>query len=168
MNKQQFPAYIKLYHGSNVAVREPRIIISDRKLDFGTGFYLTTSFEQAERWAKLTTARRKKGEETITVFRFDEAKLTELNILIFETANIDWLKYASNNRNSNNTADDYDIVIGPVANDRTAPVLAAYFAGLYDEEETIKRLLPQKLKDQYAFKTVNALNCLELCEVIVK
>ena len=168
MNKQQFADKIKLYHGSNVAVREPRIIASDRKLDFGTGFYLTTSYEQAERWAKLTTARRKKGEETITVFYFDETKLAKLNVLIFESANTDWLKYASNNRNNDNAADDYDIVIGPVANDRTAPVLAAYFAGIYDEEETIKRLLPQKLKDQYAFKTVNALCCLDLCEVIVK
>ena len=37
--------------------------------------------------------------------------------------------------------------------DRTAPVPAAYFAEIYDEAETIKRLLPQKLKDQYAFKT---------------
>ena len=33
-------------------------------------------------------------------------------------------------------------------------------------EETIKRLLPQKLKDQYAFKTVKALNYLKFKEVI--
>ena len=36
-----------LYHGSNVFVREPRIVNSGRKLDFGTGFYTTSSFEQA-------------------------------------------------------------------------------------------------------------------------
>lgn len=158
---------MKLYHGSNVEVTKPKIIKSDRRLDFGTGFYLTTSFEQAKRWAELTTARRGSGKETITVFEFDEVMLNRLNVLSFDTPNSDWLKYAANNRNNDNATDDYDIVIGPVANDKTAPVITAYFAGIYDEEETIKRLLPQKLKDQYAFKTTTALDCLKLLEVIV-
>lgn len=52
---------MKLYHGSNVVVKNPQILLSDRRLDFGTGFYLTSSFEQSERWAQLTTARR--GED---------------------------------------------------------------------------------------------------------
>ncbi|MGN0180871.1 MAG: DUF3990 domain-containing protein [Candidatus Ornithomonoglobus sp.] len=159
---------IRLYHGSNVAVREPKIIKSDRKLDFGTGFYLTTSYKQAERWAELTTARRRRGKEIITVFEFNEEVLQKLNVLIFKYADVEWLKYAANNRRNENAEDDYDIVAGPVANDKTAPVIAAFFAGIYDEEETIKRLLPQKLRDQYAFKTVKALKCLTLREVITK
>lgn len=67
---------MKLYHGSNVPVTIPRIIVSDRKLDFGTGFYITSSYGQAERWAELTTARRKIGKETISVYEFDESALT--------------------------------------------------------------------------------------------
>ena len=159
---------LRLYHGSNVTVKEPKIIVSDRRLDFGTGFYLTTSYEQARRWAELTTARRKKGRETITVFDFDETALQRLKVLLFDKADVDWLRYAANNRNNEHAADDYDIVAGPVANDRTAPVLAAYFAGIYDEAETIKRLLPQKLRDQYAFKTEGTLAYLALSEVIEK
>lgn len=158
---------MKLYHGSNVEVKEPKIIQSDRRLDFGTGFYLTTSYVQAERWAELTTARRGFGKETITVFEFDKALIANLNVLVFEQPDKNWLEYAANNRNNENASDDYDIVIGPVANDRTAPVITAYFAGIYDEEETIKRLLPQKLRDQYVFKTSAALDCLKLCEVII-
>ncbi len=158
---------MKLYHGSNIEVKEPKIIKSDRRLDFGTGFYLTTSYEQAERWAEWTTARRGVGRETITVFEFDETEIDSLNVLSFQQPDKDWLKYAANNRNNENVSDDYDIVIGPVVNDRKAPVITAYFAGIYDEEETIKRLLPQKLKDQYAFKTLTALECLKLCEVII-
>lgn len=157
-----------LYHGSNVEVIFPRILAPDRKLDFGTGFYLTTSYAQAKRWAQLTTARRKCGKETTTVFEFTEAAFDDLNVLCFKEANTDWLKYAANNRSNESASDDYDLVIGPVANDKTAPVIAAYFAGLYDEEETIKRLLPQNLKDQYAFKTAAALEYLTLCEVIQK
>ncbi len=36
-----------LYHGSNVAVREPSIIVSNRALDFGAGFYTTSNLAQA-------------------------------------------------------------------------------------------------------------------------
>ena len=32
-----------LYHGSNVEVREPKIIVSNRTLDFGAGFYTTSN-----------------------------------------------------------------------------------------------------------------------------
>ncbi len=46
------------------------------------------------------------------------------------------------------------------------PVLSLYFAGFYTEEEALKRLLPQKLKDQYAFKTKWALETLKYSEVI--
>lgn len=127
---------------------------------------MTTSYEQAERWAQLTTIRRKSGTKTISVFEFDEKALNRLNSLIFSKADEKWLRYAANNRSNENVTDNYDVVIGPVANDKTAPVIAAYFAGIYDEKETIKRLLPQKLKDQYAFKSNNALKYLKFCEVI--
>lgn len=59
---------MKLYHGSNVEIRNPKILESDRKLDFGTGFYLTTSYEQAEKWAVLTAKRRNYGKPFISVF----------------------------------------------------------------------------------------------------
>lgn len=155
-----------LYHGSNVAVENPRIIASDRRLDFGSGFYLTSSYEQAARWAELTTLRRNSGEQTITSFEYDELRAETARKLVFAAPNADWLRYAANNRTNNNAEDDYDIVIGPVANDRTSPVIAAYFAGIYTEEETISRLLPQRLKDQFAFKTEKSLKLLRLKEVI--
>ena len=37
-----------LYHGSTVPVEKPEIRISESFLDFGTGFYTTTSLQQAE------------------------------------------------------------------------------------------------------------------------
>lgn len=61
-----------LYHGSNVEVKAPPIIRSKRLLDFGTGFYLTSDYEQAKKWAVRTTARREEGNPTISVFSFDE------------------------------------------------------------------------------------------------
>ena len=157
-----------LYHGSNVAVETPQILSSDRKLDFGTGFYLTSSYEQAERWAILTTKRREYGKPTITVYEADEDAMKQVKVHRFSEAGYEWLKYVSANRKNIEMKDDSDIVVGAVANDRTMPVISLYFAGIYDEEEAIKRLLPQKLRDQYAFKTEKALNILTLKEVIQK
>ncbi len=157
---------MKLFHGSNIAVEKPKILSSDRRLDFGTGFYLTSSYEQAERWAFLTVKRRGEGKQIITTYDFDEKAVDSLKVTKFEGASAEWLKFVSNNRNIKDFTDDSDIVIGPVANDRTMPVIKLYFSGIYDEGETIKRLLPQKLKDQYAFKSEEALKTLILSEVI--
>ena len=157
---------MKLYHGSNIAVEKPKILRPDRRLDFGTGFYLTSSYEQAERWALLTVKRRGEGKPVITSYDFDENMIASLKVIRFEGATREWLKFVANNRNIEDFTDDSDIVIGPVANDRTMPVIKLYFSGIYDEDETIKRLLPQKLKDQYAFKSERALNSLTLSEVM--
>ncbi len=157
---------MKLYHGSSVAIENPQILKSDRKLDFGTGFYLTSSYEQAEKWAVITMKRRKCETAVISVFDFDEDKSKELKILKFEKPDIKWLRYVTANRKGQNESSDYDIVIGPVANDRTMPVISLYFSGIYTEEETIKRLLPQKLKDQIVFKTEKSLKHIKYLEAI--
>ncbi|MCF0241861.1 MAG: DUF3990 domain-containing protein [Treponema sp.] len=155
-----------LYHGSNVQVSNPQIIDSDRRLDFGKGFYLTSSFEQAKRWAELTVKRRGSGKGCVSVFEFDESRLSELKILQFTQAQKEWLEYVTLNRkNQEIPNDDYDIVIGPVANDKTMPVISLYFSGVYDIDETIKRLMPQKLHDQYTFRTEEALKTLCFSEV---
>lgn len=155
-----------LYHGSNIEVSKPQILESDRRLDFGKGFYLTSSFEQAKRWAELTVKRRGSGKETVSVFEFDENSVSDLKILHFTQAQKEWLEYVTMNRkNQTISNDNYDIVIGPVANDRTIPVISLYFSGIYDIEETIKRLMPQKLCDQYTFRTEMAIKKLKFVEV---
>ena len=57
-------------------------------------------------------------------------------------------------------------MIGAVANDTTMPVLNLYLNGIYDEKEALKRLFPQKLKDQYAFKTEKVLEKLKFVELM--
>lgn len=155
-----------LYHGSNIEVSKPQILESDRCLDFGKGFYLISSFEQAKRWAELTVKRRGSGKETVSVFEFDENSVSDLKIFHFIQAQKKWLEYVTMNRkNQTISNDDYNIVIGPVANDRTMPVISLYFAEIYDIEETIKRLMPQKLCDQYTFRTEKAIKKLKFVEV---
>ena len=60
----------------------------------------------------------------------------------------------------------WDIICGPVANDQTAPVIDLYLDGMYDDAEAIKRLLPQKLRDQYTFNTEKAIQLIQCKEVI--
>lgn len=48
-----------LYHGSNIEVREPRLLRSQRDLDFGKGFYTTSDLGQATSWATRTARIRR-------------------------------------------------------------------------------------------------------------
>lgn len=48
---------MKLYHGSTISVRKPNVKRGRVAADFGQGFYLTTSLEQAHRWALLKQRR---------------------------------------------------------------------------------------------------------------
>ena len=156
-----------LYHGSNVEVREPILIESKRALDFGEGFYLTSDYNQASKWADNVTLRRGCGSPTVSVFVFDFAKTKDLKYLSFDKPDREWLHFVAANRRKLYNGTLYDIVQGPVANDNTMPIINMYFSGFYDEDETVKRLLPQKLKDQFAFKTERAIKELIFKEVIL-
>lgn len=156
-----------LYHGSNVEVREPKLLKNQRELDFGKGFYTTSDYEQASRWAKRTAARLKQDSGIVTVYKVDDKKLSELKILAFDRPDERWLKFVAANRTGKVSGDEYDVISGPVANDQTMPVIDLYLEGMYDEAEAIKRLLPQKLKDQFTFKTEKALALLEF-EAVIK
>lgn len=150
-----------LYHGSNMEVQKPKIIKSKRLLDFGTGFYLTSDFEQAKKWAVRTTNRREEGIPTISVFEIEEKEFEKVDTLIFDAANKEWLRYISMNRTDKLIEDSYDIVVGPVANDQAIRTINNYLKGYFTEDIAIQLLLPQNLKDQYTFKTDRALAILK-------
>lgn len=153
-----------LYHGSSIAVRKPEVQPLVRALDFGRAFYMTSDFGQASRWAKTTVLRRGDGIATVSSYAIGNTALAGLRVLAFDSPSIEWLRFVSRNRNEQIDDSDWDVVVGPVANDNTMPVLNLFFKGAYTEEETLRRLLPQRLKDQYAFKTERALACLSFTE----
>ena len=155
---------MRLYHGSNVEVPKPRLMPCVRALDFGRAFYLTSDFEQAARWARTSVLRCGDGRAIVSVYEFDETAASVLRMFRFEEPNAAWLKYVTRNRTGLADDGDYDIVAGPVANDNTMPVLNLYFKGAYSEEEALRRLLPQRLKDQFAIKSDAALACLAFIE----
>ena len=146
-----------LYHGSNLIISEPKLLTSQRALDFGQGFYLTSNLEQAVKWAKTVCLRRQSGRPAVSVFALDDKNLAELAVLRFTEADREWLRFVCDNRLGKAPQCMYDLVIGPVANDNTMPVINRFIGGDYDEDEALKRLLTQKLHDQYVGKPALAL-----------
>ena len=155
-----------LYHGSNVEVRQPRLLKSQRPLDFGPGFYTTSDMGQASKWAARTTRIRKTGTPLVSVYEIDEQSFSQLKVLSFDSANKEWLRFVAANRRRLIEGGDWDVVCGPVANDQTMPTLMLFLDGFLTEEEAIARLLPQNLKDQLVFKTNAALAVLRCTEVV--
>ena len=155
-----------LYHGSNMAVEKPRLMPTKRLLDFGAAFYLTSDFEQARKWAMHTVKIRETGSAIVSAFEFDDSALSTLRILKFDSPDLDWLHFVAANRTGNAENNQYDLIIGPVANDQAIRTVNDYLKGYFSEDIAIRILQPQKLKDQYAFKTDAALACLQFREAI--
>lgn len=142
-----------LYHGSNVAVTEPHLLKKQRNLDFGKGFYVTSDYQQALNWAVLKVRRLGRGAACVTCYEADEGQLSTLKTLRFERADRQWLDYVTAYRKGLALPDDYELVIGPVANDQTTQTLTLYLDGFLSAEAAVERLLTQRLKDQYTFRT---------------
>ena len=88
-----------LYHGSNLTVSEPRLIVQNRFLDFGFGFYTTTNRVQAISFAKKVTNRRREGIPTVNIYEIDEENaFKECSVLRFDEPNEAWLDFVSDNR----------------------------------------------------------------------
>ena len=172
-----------LYHGSYCEVKEPDLAQCAKRKDFGQGFYLTTSKEQAESFLKTAIVKAiaagKIQEDQnygyISTFEFQFSK--KLEIHIFEKADVDWMHCIAAHRKKKlfleveREMEKYDVIAGKIADDATNATLTAYLAGVFGiagEKEAddfcIRRLLPNKLKDQYCFKSEAAIECLKFVE----
>ena len=156
---------MRLFHGSNVIVEEPRLLEVQRNLDFGRGFYTTSDFSQATSWARRKALLRGEGTPIVTCYEVDECKLSQLKTLRFMKADRAWLDYIASYRKGIAVPDDYELVVGPVANDQTTQTLTLYLDGYLDADRALEMLLPQRLKDQFAFRTAAGIALLQLSEV---
>ncbi|MDL2287051.1 DUF3990 domain-containing protein [Eubacteriales bacterium OttesenSCG-928-G02] len=156
-----------IYHGSNVVVEQPKILQSERMLDFGTGFYTTSNKEQAGRWAERVADRRETKDQMLSVYEFDfETAERELAIIRFDEPNGEWLDFVCANRSGREPATPYDIVIGPVADDKIYEVVQFYENGVYYKEDAIKRLKVEELFNQILFHTEKSLTFCRFTEFV--
>ena len=156
-----------VYHGSDTIIDIPRILEAKRPLDFGGGFYVTTSEEQAKRWAVKVAYRNASKHSCINKYEFDiERAKKEAEVVCFERADEKWLDFICTNRQGQETG-EYDIVIGPVADDMVYRVVVEYENGDIDKDLALKKLKTEKLCDQILFHTQKALTYLKYVETEV-
>lgn len=154
---------MKLYHGSLEVVSDPRIITPNRTLDYGRGFYTTTSYEQAEQWV-----RRRKGTQHsvgyVNVYELADILPDDIKQLRFDSPTEEWVDFVMRNRTEKGYEHSYDIVYGPVANDRVYAAFALYESNLLDKEGLIRELRTYELVDQFLFHTEQSLQHLTFIE----
>lgn len=155
---------MKIYHGSIEKVECPEIRESNRTLDYGLGFYTTTSYEQAEAWVKRRMNEKRASCGYVCVYELDESALQNLNTLVFEQPSDEWVDFVMKNRTQKGYVHEFDIVYGPVANDRVYAAFALYEGGLINKQALIAELKAYKLVDQYLFHTDEALQTLTFIE----
>ena len=148
---------IKLYHGSNVAIEKIDLLKSRPYKDFGRAFYLSADEQQAwdRAYAAITLWG---GVPQVTVFEFDELELVSgnLNVLRFDAYTEAWADFIFANRDRRKPAyhHDYDIVYGPIANDKVGEQVALFKGGYISKERFLQKLkLMRGITFQYAFCT---------------
>ena len=151
---------MKVYHGSLEIVETPEIREPNRTLDYGSGFYTTTSSEQAEEWVRRKMKSNRAAKGFVNEYELDIDNLQSVKCLLFESPTDEWIDFMMNNRLNKYFVHDIDIVYGPVANDRVYTCFALYEGGLMSKQNLLAELKTYELVDQYLFHSEQALQLL--------
>ncbi len=149
-----------LFHGTAADFERVELGKSQKFRDFGAGFYTTTIENLAKSWAYRLRLRDRKKVHYVYRFLFD--KNDTLRIKEFPTLNEEWLEFVKENRSLGRAQHDYDVVIGPVADDDTMETVQLYLSGTLRASEAIDRLRYNKVNNQVSFHTEKALQALQL------
>lgn len=155
---------MRLYHGSNVAIEIIDLSRSKVGKDFGKGFYLSPVLEQAMEMARRKAIQTKEGSAIVTTFEFNMDLAKGLKVKTFDDYTEEWADFILLNRNNNThqAVHDYDIVIGPIANDRVGMQIRWYTMGIIDKERFLRELKYMKgITYQYFFGTERAIALLK-------
>lgn len=147
----------RVYHGSIEEVRNPEIRQPNRSLDYGSGFYTTTSYEQAKRWVERRMKDKGVAVGYVNIYELDEKLVKNMKSLFFEKPTEEWVSFVMRNRTERNFIHDYDVVYGPVADDSVYTQFALYEGGIISLPTLIHELKTYKLVDQYLFHTEKSL-----------
>ena len=159
---------MKVYHGSYTVIDEIDLSKCKAGKDFGRGFYVTNILSQAEIWASRK-GRNKKG--IVTEFEFDEFFFEDdlVKVLRFEEYTEEWLDFVVCNRKNKSRKQevhDYDIVEGPVADDKVTEQVDNYIDGIISKEDFLNDLIHLP-SHQICFCTVQSLQALMLSKPII-
>lgn len=158
---------MKLYHGTNKAFDTIDLMKSKPNKDFGRGFYLSSDYEQAFNMAQIKTEQQQEGKPVVMTYDVNESEMYKLQTLCFEEYSEKWAEFVLTNRNNptSKAVHNYDIVIGPIADDRVGVQLWRYENQLIDLPTLVKKLKYMKgMTMQYFFGTEKAISLLKRIE----
>lgn len=153
-----------LFHGSTTKIEQIDLSKSRPNKDFGLAFYLSADKEQAEEMATFK-ADFEGGKPVLNIYEFDEQLFSSMRYQRFEDYSKDWAHFVFNHRTEPNgrTLHDFDIVYGPIANDRIGAQITRYKQGYITFEQFLERIKFIKgITFQYAFCTQRAVDKLKL------
>lgn len=152
---------MELYHASTVAVVHPDVQHSRDFLDFGKGFYLTSIYGQATKYAQRFIRRNRQA--WLNRYEF-ECDWSAWKICRFDAYDKAWLQFVAKCRAGMDDT-NYDMVIGGIANDKVIQTLDRYFEGELQEDETLGILKYEKPNIQYCIRSQRMLDqCLKHIE----
>lgn len=119
---------MKLYHGTNKDFDRIDLLQSKPNKDFGRGFYLSADYEQALNMAQVKVEQLETGSPVVQSYLVEDDDLDMLSVLRFDGYSEEWAKFILLNRNNptDKPVHEYDVVIGPIANDRVGVQLWRY------------------------------------------
>ena len=152
-----------LYHGTNAIIENIDLSQSRVGKDFGLGFYLTPDEQVAHRQAERKFEQFGEGEVIVYKYFVDDDALTAANTLLFDGYTLDWARFVLNNRKNRTRIQvhDYDIVIGPIANDVVGYQIRRVEEGIISEEQFLEEIKYHTVTIQYLFATPKAINLLQ-------
>ena len=156
----------KIYHGSFEVVENPEIRQPNRSLDYGSGFYTTTSFAQAKKLVERRMKDKGVAAGHVNMYELDDKALENMKVLLFKTPTVEWVNFVMRNRMERGFTHDYDIVYGPVADDSVYTQFTLYEGGIISMPTLIQELKTYKLVDQYLFHTDKALTAIKFIKSI--
>lgn len=158
---------MKVYHGSDVDVRDVDLVHSQMFKDFGPGFYVSADKKQAIRFAKYKADRPSSTthKAVVSTFDFDDRTLLDgsLRIKMFKSYSEEWVDFIHEYRNSTET--EFDLIIGPIANDDVRTQYARYDMGEISKEELLECLKYKRVTYQFCFKTAKAISFLRRVDI---
>lgn len=149
-----------LYHGSDFYFEKIDLSKSQNRRDFGKGFYTTVLENQAKDWAYRQMLRNGTSKNYVYKYVFEET--ADLKIKHFDSLSKEWLEFIKLNRSKGGTQHEFDVVIGPVADDNTMQTVQLYLLGIITSDEAVERLKFNDVNNQVSFHTEKAIKKLVL------
>jgi len=152
-----------VYHGSYIEIKQIDLTQCEPHRDFGQGFYVTKFRHHAENWAKRKSRFKHNGFVTKYEFYYSELVTRKCKIKQFERYDEKWLDFVVLNRNDKNPipAHDYDIVEGPVADDKVQNRIIDYLNSEITKTDFLEELKWHEETHQICFCTVASLQFLK-------